>query len=1259
MMTTPNRIVLSVSFLLAMLGLAAAQQWNAAPEQDQQKNLDAAWDRATLIYHTELKAGETAVSNLTDIPADETRRSRLSFSDVVVRSEYSQDLKVKLVKSSTDDEVSEIVEGEQWTGWAELRRLPDDPDYRIVADEEGLVFVVEGMGDTHLEAVARATIEAAACIRVHVRSVLDKETHSKIWSDRDGEVVEEDWSEITRTVGSQTAFQAIKGTRVLSIKPYKREGPPFIARVEITPGVVLKRDMRHRLPFLGRLTVSASVRGFTERPYYGHWDTIDEWKTRRLTQEKDAYHPEGFKIQDIDLATIGLEIHEAEEIPQSITLKLGGKEIPLRLVWFSRETLNAGYHGTLDLAEYKKENTVETLPFEVSATINGRDLDSKPETIAFRHEETTATDAYEPGPDKNHSLRIIYDGKREPARIELSPQTAATFAGADDPVEFTVRVQDDAGRPLEKIELAVRIDRSEADYMEPDRFAEHCGLVEPKQLVTDPEGRARFTYLPGKRGQKKISITLDHAAFRGRKRPFAHVTVEPPQYSFVDGPIKARTGDEIKLRGRVLAAKTGKPLAGTVVIFTLGPARPRLFEFGTEGWTATRTDETGTAEMAVTLGDRTGIQDVGFGTFTDYRDSEAKTEVTIAESEHKTAPEDEPPIDEPLDEEDVAPLLPLPLDGRLSEDIEPASHADEIDPRLLALDRGKRKKLLEEIDEEARFVSNEARRLARRWNSFPCRQTMLAVNWLVSKNPKAENYRVCLIHVKEVHEWVRKFFLAPSEDAAREVVVFIDQLQSSGGYVTRDYRRIIPGIMDEEIRSWDDADKLWAISRLRRELREFRTREQAVWRLAHEHLRVLAEYASLLDAPGAAAGDAMDAELKAKFDDLERQEKEIFEGISARLTPVFKGFPRALCDRLTILEESKDAYLPARKVEQCLPISDRNKAVRVERRWGIVDNSSRIIVEPRYDVVEKFIDGVAQFRLGRKWGFMNEHGRVVEPKFDEHLLFSQGRALIRSGDKFGYLDLDGNMAIPAQFDSAGRFSNGLAKIGMFKKDSFDWLFGFIDRRGRVVIAPQFRRVEDFSGGLAWAELEEAEDKVWTGFINRSGAKALNITKSEDDIEFDAFSDGMVAVRVRVTTAGPPEEWEWSSTTSRDGKTTRIGGKMKWGYMDTSGNILSPQYDEADKFADGVARVKIGEKYGLINKNGDYVIGPMELIGEFSEGLVPVMSGELWGYADRTGAMVIAPQFSFARPFEDELAEVTVGNNRFYIEKTGKLWLPQF
>src|SRR5215467_13059918 len=85
----------------------------------------------------------------------------------------------------------------------------------------------------------------------------------------------------------------------------------------------------------------------------------------------------------------------------------------------------------------------------------------------------------------------------------------------------------------------------------------------------------------------------------------------------------------------------------------------------------------------------------------------------------------------------------------------------------------------------------------------------------------------------------------------------------------------------------------------------------------------------------------------------------------------------------------------------------------------------------------------------------------------EHFTAQETASLFRVqvGGKFGYIDKTGRVTIPPQFDSASRFSEGLAAVGV-GDDTIKRKWGYIDQTGRFAIKPRFSKADDFSNGLA-------------------------------------------------------------------------------------------------------------------------------------------------------------------------------------------------
>lgn len=71
---------------------------------------------------------------------------------------------------------------------------------------------------------------------------------------------------------------------------------------------------------------------------------------------------------------------------------------------------------------------------------------------------------------------------------------------------------------------------------------------------------------------------------------------------------------------------------------------------------------------------------------------------------------------------------------------------------------------------------------------------------------------------------------------------------------------------------------------------------------------------------------------------------------------------------------------------------------------------------------------------------------------------------------------------------------------------------------------------------------------------------------------------------------------------------RVKTKLKWGFIDSTGNVVVPlKYNEVTNFDGGVAKVRVGTKWGLIDNKGTVLRKPtFDAIGEFVNGVARIL-----------------------------------------------------
>jgi hypothetical protein len=291
--------------------------------------------------------------------------------------------------------------------------------------------------------------------------------------------------------------------------------------------------------------------------------------------------------------------------------------------------------------------------------------------------------------------------------------------------------------------------------------------------------------------------------------------------------------------------------------------------------------------------------------------------------------------------------------------------------------------------------------------------------------------------------------------------------------------------------------------------------------------------------------------------------------------------------------------------------------VKLGLKWGFIDKTGKEVIPLKYDSAKWFSEGLAKVELGGKRGFIDKTGKEVIPlKYYVAMWFSEGLAKAELGGKVGFIDKTGKEVIPLKYDyDTGDFSEGLAKVELGGK------YGFIDKTGKEVIPLKYDYVTWFSEGLATVKL----GGKW-GFIDKTGKEVIPLKYDYAD----NFSEGLACVRL----------------------------VDKVGFIDKTGKEVIPsKYDSVGNFSEGLADVKLGGKYGFIDKTGKEVIPLKYDHAEiFSEGLAKVRLGFKWGqvgFIDKTGKEVIPLKYDYAGSFSEGLASVKLGFKWGFIDKTGK------
>ncbi|MFD0674865.1 WG repeat-containing protein [Cohnella sp. GCM10027633] len=326
-------------------------------------------------------------------------------------------------------------------------------------------------------------------------------------------------------------------------------------------------------------------------------------------------------------------------------------------------------------------------------------------------------------------------------------------------------------------------------------------------------------------------------------------------------------------------------------------------------------------------------------------------------------------------------------------------------------------------------------------------------------------------------------------------------------------------------------------------------------------------------------------------------------------------------------------------------------AVEIGGDWGAIDKTGKLIVEPRFDWIEDFIDGYALAGKytksiapdGKSASYVNLRGLIekksgeviLEPIYNEVQWRGDGVLAVAKDEKYGLFDLAGNSLGEARFQSIGEFKEGLAQVSV-PHGSDDYRFGFIDLTGKLVIPTVYEGVfAKFESGLAIV----GKSGKW-GVIDKKGKIVI-------PFQYDKMSSSFVSGYAAVAKKG------------------------KWGVVDTKGKLVIPlKYDEVEVGPQaiieyGIMRKPIVkgslQKRQIVDRNGNYhdadwgaidlrtrkaIVPPQyQNVEVQADGLIIVKKADKYGIVDRTGKPVVPAKYVRISDYHDP------ARKRIYVVRT--------
>jgi hypothetical protein len=175
--------------------------------------------------------------------------------------------------------------------------------------------------------------------------------------------------------------------------------------------------------------------------------------------------------------------------------------------------------------------------------------------------------------------------------------------------------------------------------------------------------------------------------------------------------------------------------------------------------------------------------------------------------------------------------------------------------------------------------------------------------------------------------------------------------------------------------------------------------------------------------------------------------------------------------------------------------------------WGYRKADGSVVIRPRFKMAFEFVaEGSAAVVDTDGWAIINRRGEVLLRPFavdNAPDAFSEGLARFVKDGKIGFFDRAAHIVIPARYDAARRFSEGLAPVcsGCRKEKHNEhtaWVggrWGYADRSGKMVVPPRFENAQLFEDGRAHVTI--GGQSMWIDHEGRPAARHLPPTRKAE------------------------------------------------------------------------------------------------------------------------------------------------------------------
>ncbi len=322
--------------------------------------------------------------------------------------------------------------------------------------------------------------------------------------------------------------------------------------------------------------------------------------------------------------------------------------------------------------------------------------------------------------------------------------------------------------------------------------------------------------------------------------------------------------------------------------------------------------------------------------------------------------------------------------------------------------------------------------------------------------------------------------------------------------------------------------------------------------------------------------------------------------------------------------------------------------------YGLEHAAGGMAVEAKYTllIAQEGATWIAQ--VAGKFGVINSKGEwLMRPEHEYLVQYSRGKAVCgkkilrrntesyyEEGDyqdsviAFGVIDESGTWIIDATYDFLQ-----LSEDGSVLYTDVHGKYGFLNSDGTVLLRAEYDYASLMHEGVAVIANQSLkpgyEQSMYYSpsgrYSYRAGSYFL-IDRQGTKLHQEPYD---LIREPKEGRAAFNKGGMWKQKRRYSSGTSMTGGK--WGFLDNNGKeVVAPVYDYVYDYADGKAKVKLGEKTFWIDKDGKETSPPEN---KEQKGFKIFCEPGFYGYIDTKGNWFIEPQYVTAEDFSEGLAAV--------------------